>query len=305
MKTKLLLTFVLIGMVHTIFANTYPITPRPLRKLVKESKYIVFASVIKIEKNVTGEDWHSAKATLVIKETLQGKIKHDTISVFFAPNMVCPAPANYTKNSTVLAFLYKKQDGKGYFTHALSYGSKTINQEAYLVYKKRIQEMQSILKIKNKVERDLKTVDWLVACASNKYTRWEGTYELSPTSDFMSSYDRDKETFTRKRFLDRKHIQSLTKAFLEIDKVTYQDMGLIDIIASVDDEIVLSFLTDQLKKANLEEIWFSEFLLERVVYLSGREDLKSILQEINSIDFFDKEKSKKASVLIKKFIDEL
>jgi hypothetical protein len=33
-----------------------------------------------------------------------------------------------------------------------------------------------------------KTVDWLVKCAENEYTQWEGTFELSPEVIFMSSY---------------------------------------------------------------------------------------------------------------------
>ncbi|MEI9908964.1 MAG: hypothetical protein WDO71_04420 [Bacteroidota bacterium] len=65
-------------------------------------------------------------------------------------------------------------------------------------------------------------------CASEKCTRWEGIYELSPESDFMSYYDGD-ETTRKDIFLSSQHRKSLFTILLAIDTLNYSDMGLADI----------------------------------------------------------------------------
>ena len=77
MKTNLLLLCFFLGLVGESIAETYPITPRPLRKLVIEAEYIVYADVLDIlppsaeEKN---DVWTGAYALLEIQEVLQGKM---------------------------------------------------------------------------------------------------------------------------------------------------------------------------------------------------------------------------------------
>ena len=145
MKLKVIITTLLLGIGILESTITYPISPRPLRKLVIESENIVYASVIAIEHCEKDDHWNDTKAILVIKEILQGSVKQDTIDVFFSKNMICPAPAHYEVGKSVLAFVNEYKKKSGYYTHALSYGSKTMNSNAFKSYKNRILEMQKIL----------------------------------------------------------------------------------------------------------------------------------------------------------------
>ena len=94
-------------------AFSYPIKPRPLRKLIKESEHIVVAKVLKVEKNPVkdSEHWNNTRAILLIREILQGQISADTVKVYFARGMICPSPASYIPNQTVLAFINKNKNG--------------------------------------------------------------------------------------------------------------------------------------------------------------------------------------------------
>lgn len=301
MNIKILIIILLTGIGQNVLA--YPISPRPLRKLVIESEFIVYADVIGIKSSETDNHWNNTKAILVIKEILQGKIKRDTIDVFFTLGMICPAPARYEKGTTVLAFLDKNK--KGYSTHALSYGSKIIDQNDYKIYKSRIIEIQNILKLKNEVEKTEKTINWLITCAVDSTTRWEGIYELSPQSDFMSYYDQDKETFIRKYELNDTQKSRLRKAFFAIGELTYADMGLIDLIVKKNDTELIDFLIDKLKKSDIEKMWYKDFLMSRIAEFTNRDDLRKIVQKIESLDYMDKNRNDKANKLAKEFIEKL
>ena len=90
---NILLTFLLTGFIQNLFA--YPITPRPLRKLIEESESIVVAYVLRSE-NVKNEDtWSGTRAVLIVREVLQGNVTSDTVHVYYTPFMICPAPAHY------------------------------------------------------------------------------------------------------------------------------------------------------------------------------------------------------------------
>lgn len=299
-----ILALFMFGVTHHIVA--YPISPRPLRKLIIESEHIVFANVVDIKEDVSGGDpFFSTKAILVINEILQGKIKTDTIHVFFSPGMVCPAPAEYEKGTKVLVFLDDWEQGSGYTTHALSYGSKRLDDLGYSIYRKRIKEMQEILKIKNDKEKIRSTIDWLVTCASHPKTRWEGLYELSPESDFMSYYDQNQDTFVKKYKLNNKQLQKLRKSFFAIDKIGYTDIPLIDLVVTENDKEALAFLVHQIKSIELESLWYKEFLFIRVAELTNRDDLRYIVSEMESLDFMDEKRDKKSIILAKEFIERL
>ena len=301
MRIKIIITILLIGIGQSVFA--YPITPRPLRKLVMESEFIIYADVINIEEIEADDHWNDAKAVLVIKEIIQGKIENDTINVFFTPGMICPSPARYEKGTTVLAFLDKQK--KDYVTHALSYGSKTIGSKAFEAYKSRIIEMQNILKIKDEDEKAEQTIDWLVTCAVDSHTRWEGIYELSPKSDFMSYYDQDIGTYMREYDLTEIQKLKLREAFFKIDDLTYTDIGLVDLVVQKNDTELINFLIKELKEADIEDMWYLDYLMERIAKFTDRDDLRRIVKKLRNIDYMDKKRNEKTNQLAIEFIEKL
>src|SRR5262249_21666665 len=114
-------------------------------------------------------------ARILVREMLQGEIQESVIELSFEPFMVCPAPDRYQVGTEVLLFLKKNESGE-YYTHTPSYGAKTLELPQIEVYKKRIQEMQRIMTHPDGLDKYLETVEWLVACAENEATRWEGVY---------------------------------------------------------------------------------------------------------------------------------
>ncbi|GAB0156756.1 hypothetical protein CHRYSEOSP005_20230 [Chryseobacterium sp. Alg-005] len=307
MKLKSFFLLILIVFSYTLFA--YPISLMSLRKLIIESKNIVYAEVLEVKqnKNVKDDDWFKSEiAVLKVYDILQGNIKStQIIEVYTSSGMSCPAPAYYEKGTFTLAFLYKEKNDNRYSTHALSYGSKVLNKDEYSIYKNRILEMQDILKIKNEEEKHIKTVDWLVECALEKATKWEGTYELSPESDFMSFYDHDKDTFERKFELNKTQKEKLRTALFSQKTLDYYDLGLIDIISKPNDHELLSFLVTRFKESYKDFLFEGSFFMSRIADLSERDDLKQIVKKNEEIDMFDENYDKKTKEILNEFVAKL
>ena len=307
MKLKSFLLLILTVLSYNLFA--YPISPMPLRKLIIESENIVYGEVLDIKENkkVKEDDWFKSDiVVLKVHDVLHGNIKPDQIiEIYTSSDISCPAPAYYEKGKLTLAFLYKEKNDDRYSTHSLSYGSKTLEKEDYSVYKKRILEMQDILKIKNEEEKHAQTIDWLVECALQKPTKWEGTYELSPESDFMSFYDRDKDVFVRKFELKDSQKEKLRLYFLSQKTLEYDDLGLIDLITKPNDRELLDFLIARFKEAYKDFLFEGNFFMSRIADLSGRNDLKEILNKNEKLDMFSVNYDQKTKEILNEFVSKL
>ncbi len=266
--------------------QAYPIDPRPLRMLVQESECVIVGYVQKIIKEKTkDDDWGDTKALIEIKEVLQGNIKKKIIEVYFTPNMICPEPPIYVENTTIIAFLDKRKDT--YSTHALNYGLKTLKTNEDLdIYKNRIIEIQKILKIDDEKVKFEQTVEWLVMCAENPITRWEGTYELSPQSDFMSFYKQSKwEKFGLD--LNKKQKERLKSALFDRNKenIEYVDFGLVDLIYNDYTEEIDRLLIDNLKNINEKKFWNIDNYMYRLSHRTNNPRANKIGKEFNDLYF--------------------
>jgi len=285
----------------------YPITPRPLRKMVMESDYILHGKVLKLGTRVVkkGNDmWDRNYALIVVKEWLQGKPGYDTIEVAYAAGLICPAPAHFIEGEEEIIFLDgDKKNKKQFGVHALSYGVKNfLTDTGIAVYKKRIREMQHILQLDDEDQRQEATLAWLVACACNKYTAWEGIYELSPKSDFMSFYD-DDPAMPKELALKQQQRQQLMDALLENDTLTYHQTGLIDMVVGLNDTKLLPFLKKQLLMIPQEDMWYATGIMQHIVKLTRNDELESLLSSINDTMFDEKkqaEQKEKYNLFIQK-----
>lgn len=274
----------------------YPISPRPLRKLVIESENIVWAYVADLgtvkQTKKKDYDWDKDYATLIIKERLQGNLSADTIKVFFRSGLICPAPGVFFKGETVLAFLDKHEKGEGYNVHALSYGVKHgLTEQEFAIYKIRITEMQDLIKSGEATKCNDCILEWLVKCAEQKCTRWEGTYELSPQSDFMSYYDRDQH-IQKDIFLSKLQRERLFSALMTVDSINYDDIGLIDIVKGMNDSMLLDFLKVRLPRVHQDYLWPAKDIMDRIVELTGSPELEKLAEEFNDVYFDYSEKGK-------------
>jgi hypothetical protein len=288
----------------------YPISPRPLRQLIIESPNIIVGFVERVdtvtETSGKGKNkWtkHFAVARIKVLEVLKGKVSENIVTVSFSPYLICPAPPRYEAGTHVIAFL-EGEDGV-FNTHALSYGAKTLSLEGVKTYKARICEMQSILGIDDKEKQFMETVSWLVRCAENRYTRWEGTYELSPESDFMSFYDRS-EFQPFRLMLNNDDKSRLRAALLSEDTLTYDDMGLVDLVYMGAKDEIYQRLLENLQQCSNNNCWYAEQFMERLLQANHTAELAQIVNEYTDIKYSSKSDSEeKARRLIVLFIENI
>lgn len=292
--------------------QAYPITPRPLRKLVIESDCIIQAYVIELgsEKVITKKkrktsDYESTNhyALLLVREVWQGKVLSDTLKIYYEANMICPAPPRFEEHTEIIAFL--DQNEEGFSVHALSYGIKTFFQkDGMAVYKKRIQEMQNILKTVNTQEKQTEIIEWLVTCAESEHTRWEGVYELSPQSDFMSYYDRDDEA-AKGIYITAEQRKRLFAALTASTAMGYHDIGLVDLCKGVDDDKLLELLKTCLVKMDAEDLWTAAYYMYRIAEYTGNRELKVIYTEFDNFSPVNKDDEAKRKKLLADFIEKM
>jgi len=282
----------------TLFA--YPITPRPLRKLVMESQYIVWGKVLSTgTEKETGKKpadfWEREFAVVQVQEKLQGKLLSDTIKVYFTSGMICPAPGVLYDDEAALIFLDKKEKGNGFGIHALSYGVKHgLNTKEYQLYKDRIVEMQAMIAKDKEMNCSPEFVEWLIKCAAESCTRWEGLYELSPYSDFMSHYDNGKLS-CKDTYLTADKRKKLFYVLLSIDTLAYSDMALVDLTTGINDSLLLEFLKSSLLKADTSYYWHAYEIIKRIVILTGSVELEELEKQLHEVYFGYEEKQKAAA----------
>jgi hypothetical protein len=85
---------------------------------------------------------------------------------------------------TVLLFLRKKGTNGGFELTDRSEGVKKLSDEDLAVYQRRISELNSIFDSPNADENEI--VQWLVRCAAEPATRWEGAFELLQSSERLA-----------------------------------------------------------------------------------------------------------------------
>lgn len=244
----------------------YPITPRPLRQLIIESQYIISGKVVSVTELPADPQQNGAQALARIEiiEVFKGNLQQPYIEVPFDLNMICPQPANYEPNTWVMAFLDFEQ-GK-FDTHALSYGSKTLTPDELQVYKERVLEMQNILKVQDALEQYKQTLDWLITCAEHPATQWEGVFELSPHSDFMSFYTQEKQT-DYGAFLSVPQKERLMNILKKKAVFDYGDFGIIDLVYPGNEPYIDQKLIESLSKLDDFGLFFAAEYMQRLQHL--------------------------------------
>ncbi len=134
---------------------------------------------------------------------------------------------------------------------------------------------------------------WLVSCVVDSITRLEGIWELSPESHFASA-NNYRETPTRKFKLNNTQRSKLREALFEIKILTYEDIGLINLIIKKKDKQILDFLIKKLKENKFTKLG-DDFFMEKVAELSNRDDLKEIIKKIDNLNYMDDGATEKAN----------
>lgn len=163
-----------------------PVMPQPLRALYTSSERIVVASVGQsvLVKNSEEHGSQLMRTAMIVSETLKGESHEPVVYV----NRWTWEPAEgesasdeatlYEPGNTLLLFLKRSQQNAGYEISNPLYGIKQVPEADLKIYVKRLNELASIMRQQPQPHTgDL--VEWLVRCAEEPATRWEGAYELA------------------------------------------------------------------------------------------------------------------------------
>jgi hypothetical protein len=154
--------------------------PQPLRQLYLESELIVVANVLSISRSFGPDsDIGLTKALLYTDTVLKGSLPSTVVEVVYDANSNCPTPPKYKVGKKVLAFLKRAENGPGYWTVGISWGAKQLSPTAMETYVTRIRELSAIESMEASVQEP-QIVEWLVRCAEDPITRWEGASEFAP-----------------------------------------------------------------------------------------------------------------------------
>lgn len=168
--------------------------PQPLRQLYVTSAGIVIARVGKSEvlasETSDGEEGESGvsrlKTALLVSRTLKGDhqpVVYVNHSVYADNKDKLSSAAS---DEDLLVFLERVDGVDGYYVD-MNYGLKTLPESDLKIYVSRIEELSSIMSVPN--PRDADIVEWLVRCAEEPATRWEGTYDLAMSQYMFDEYE--------------------------------------------------------------------------------------------------------------------
>jgi hypothetical protein len=155
------------------------VMPKPLRVLYMESTLV---AVGRVGDSVTVEQKQGAGLTrtaLHISSLLKGESKKKVVNFDHYVWGVedASSPRDYTKDDVVLVFLTTREGGDGYVPTDYQRGVKKLSPDDLKVYARRIEELAAITR---NPEHDASAItEWLVRCAEEPATRWEGAFELA------------------------------------------------------------------------------------------------------------------------------
>lgn len=196
------LALALTSLVTTQSASACPgPPPKPLRALYMDSDLIVVARVgettpveVFFEE---GEKYRSylMKTDLHVSSTVKGQGNHSVVHLyhlrwesdeFQAPHFY----SEYSDSDKLLIFLTRRETGEGYEETDRSYGVKKLSDADLQVYLRRMDELALILQQEKPDPAQI--VEWLIRCAEEPATRWDGIYEFV-SSDYALQASRVKE----------------------------------------------------------------------------------------------------------------
>jgi DNA-directed RNA polymerase subunit F len=173
-----------------------------------------------------------------------------------------------------------------------------ISEAALSAYRTRIIEYLEILKIANLHQRKAATVEWLVKCSENKFTRWEGAYELARKAGFSFYYDRSTDPKFYKQ-LSKSQLQRLDAAFFATDTIGYNELCLANLVSKKSSQRLKNHLLHNLAFA---DYYLAEDIMRKIMDIDPSNELHSIYIEARNISYNDKEKEAKQKVFLAKFI---
>lgn len=169
--------------------------PRPLRMLYNESNLIVVARIGESKPVEREGEARRFKTTLHVSSFLKGTSNGSTVDLYHWSYGDLKGP--FVVGEEILLFLKASRPepgrkSRGYEVDDTQYGIKKVAGAELRAYLDRIEELSQVNRENGPV--DAAIVEWLVRCAEDPATRWEGAYELVMSIDRHSDRKVDDDT---------------------------------------------------------------------------------------------------------------
>lgn len=169
-----------------------PSAPVPLRPLFIASQRVVVARagqsvILQTEKIDPESDYERTllRTSFYVSESLKSKGAEEQVVHLYSWlwGEDRSVPESYAEGKRLLLFLIEREEGDGFELVDESYGAKDLSDDALKVYVTRIEELARIMSAPKPDKAEI--VEWLVRCAEEPATRWEGAYELYASQNFL------------------------------------------------------------------------------------------------------------------------
>ncbi len=285
--------------------------------LTNESELIISARVEKISLIKREDGFNTGIARLNILSVLKGPAGRQIVDVYYEPDMVCPAPPHYEDDATVLAFLTRGQDGSGYFTVGLSYGAKRLTNREIEIYSSRIRELIEIEGQTDPNARQQRLIEWLIRCAEEPVTRWEGAYDLRNSHEMKmieieKENDRKNQRGDQEAVVDEKGLDERKEETIDFTALLSEDQkrrlvaalhrsyslsnGVLDLIELVElwgDDNLVPFMWSYLKASRKDFPWDTRDLMLKIAILLKNQEALELTEKFESGIATDPEKEAK------------
>ncbi|HEX6623636.1 MAG TPA: hypothetical protein VF064_07980 [Pyrinomonadaceae bacterium] len=192
----LLTTAAAAAFIRRALACPIEIPPQTLRTLYKHSDRIVVARVGHTELVERDEDSSQVRTALHVARNVKGKDEGPVVFVHHSTWVEegVEKPGTYKQGEQLLVFLERGDEEEGravYTVDDATYGVKMLSDDDLKVYLARIDELAGIEGRKPADKAAL--VEWLVRCAEEPATRWEGAYELMVSTQALEHSKEQRE----------------------------------------------------------------------------------------------------------------
>lgn len=188
----LVLTFVSLAAVAFVCveppaSSACPVIPKPLRVMYEDSALV---AVVRVGDSVAvSSQGHSTltKTALRISSLLKGESKERVVNLYHHVwrDVEGDSFGAYEKNDVLLVFLTPGENGDGYLPADYARGVKKLPPDDLKVYVRRLEELALIMRSEKPDAAAL--TEWLVRCAEEPATRWEGAFELASSDSSLAA----------------------------------------------------------------------------------------------------------------------
>ncbi|MEM7575319.1 MAG: hypothetical protein AAF433_20595 [Bacteroidota bacterium] len=278
----------------------YPIPPCPLRVLLETSDIVAVGQVAQLEWVEDSDSYEDSRAILKVSEVLQGQLQKSEIAIYYSRNLICPAPPYFELGATVLVFVNPIEEYAGYYTQALAYGVKTLEEEVLKAYKQQIVSYQA-QRGQLQRERQEALANWLTACLTNPHTRYEALLDISA----IGSKNWGAE-LTGNLVFSAEQRTTILSWLREEEELFYLHFDMLDQLANNGYTADLAqLLAHRLRTTYQTSPWMAAPLMQRLVSWSEEPQLISLYEQIEQLSNEEASYEAKRAELVQAFVEAL